>query len=64
MDSSQFDVIDHVFDLLTWVGYRVCLRLFLNLFFIFPSYQQMYIPYILLTCSTLHNIFYVVGLFI
>jgi hypothetical protein len=31
MDSSQFDVIDHVFDLLTWVGYRVCLRLFFYL---------------------------------
>jgi len=27
-------------------------------FYIFPSYQQVSIPYILLACSDLHNIFY------
>jgi hypothetical protein len=54
--SSKF----HVFDLLTWVSCWVLSRLFL---YIFPSYQQIFIPYILLMYSTLCNIFHGMSLF-
>ena len=39
------------------------LEAFLYMFYIFLSYRQVFIPYILLICSTLCNLFYGVSLF-
>jgi hypothetical protein len=58
MGSSQFHFLGHVFDLLTRIGCQVHSRLFYVFFHIFPSYQHVSIPYILLMYSALCNIFY------